>query len=230
MRVAGIPLGVGQNLVDPNLTLALLRFDGTNGSTAFTDSSPFNRSFTTRFGSPIISTEQSKFGGSSLKLNGSSSIFAADSSDLELLDSDFTFEFFVHPTAALNNVWLVSRWESSNFAYQIYTNGSGKIVVDFRNSAGGVFTSTGTTTIPINVWTHIAIVRSGSSIKTYINGFLDATVNSVTGSIFDGTSRLVIGTWPTGGSGLVGYIDEFRFRKEAMYLTDFTPTSSAFTY
>lgn len=230
-RITMWPLGILNKKVvnDPNLTLALLHFDGANNSTIFTDSSPFNRSFTTRFGSPIISTEQSKFGGSSLKLDGSSSIFAADSSDLELLDSDFTFEFWIHPTAALNNVWLVSRWESGNLAYQIYTNGSGKIVIDFR-IGGTSYTKTGTTTISINTWTHIAIVRSGSSIKTYINGVLDATANSVTGSAFDGTSRLVIGTWPTGGSGLVGYIDEFRIRKEAMYLTDFTPPTSAFTY
>lgn len=226
------PLGVlrKKNLIDLELTLALLHFDGTNGSSTFTDSSPFNRSFTARFGSPIISTEQSKFSGSSLKLNGSSSIFAADSSDLELLDSDFTFEFFVYPTAAPNGIWLVSRWESSNLAYQIYTTGSGKIAFDFRNSAGGAIVSTGTTTIPINTWTHIAIVRSGSSIKAYIEGVLDAANNAVTGSILDGTSRLVIGTWPTGGSGLVGYIDEFRLRKEAIYTANFTPPTAPFTY
>lgn len=215
---------------DPNLTLALLHFDGANNSTIFTDSSPFNRSFTARFGSPIISTEQSKFGGSSLKLDGSSSIFAADSSDLELLDSDFTFEFFVYPTSALNNVWLVSRWESGNLAYQIYTNGSGKIVFDFRTSEGGAFTRTGATTIPINTWTHIAIERYLGSIKTYVGGVADAANNAVTGSILDGTSRLVIGTWPTGGSGLVGHIDEFRLRKEAVYKGNFTPPTAPFNY
>ena len=29
---------------------------------------------------------------------------------------------------------------------------------------------------------------------------------------------------------LSGYIDEFRFRKEAMYDADFTPTNAPFTY
>lgn len=43
MRVAGIPLGVGQNTLNPSLTLALLHFDGTNNTQVFTDSSPNNQ-------------------------------------------------------------------------------------------------------------------------------------------------------------------------------------------
>ena len=31
-------------------------------------------------------------------------------------------------------------------------------------------------------------------------------------------------------SDFSGYIDEFRIRKQAMYLTDFIPPTSAFTY
>lgn len=218
-------------LADPNLTLALLHFDGANGSTAFTDSSPFNRNFATRFGTPVISTAQSKFGGSSLLLDGGSSIRANDAANLELLDSDFTFEFFVYPTSALNNVWLVSRWETGNLAYQIYTNGSGKIAYHFNKADGGnSVLATSTTTIPINVWTHIAIVKSGNNIKVYINGVLDGSSGSAAGSMLDGTSRLIIGSWPTGGSGLVGYMDQFRLRKEAMYLADFTPPNAPFTY
>lgn len=70
MRVAGIPLGVGQNTLNPSsLTVALLHFDGTNGSTTFVDSSIYNRTITTN-GSPVISTATSVSGGSSLLLQG----------------------------------------------------------------------------------------------------------------------------------------------------------------
>jgi len=51
------------------LTLALLHFDGTNGSTTFVDSSAYNRTISTN-GSPTISTAASVSGGSSLLLQG----------------------------------------------------------------------------------------------------------------------------------------------------------------
>lgn len=216
-------------LADPNLTLALLNFQAANGSTAFTDSSPFNRNFATRFGTPVISTTQSKFGGSSLFLDGASSIRALDAANLELFNSNFTFEFWIHPTASVNNIWLVTRWETGSLAYSINTNGSGKIVFDFRTEVSA-YVATGATTIPINAWTHIAVVRNGNSIRLYVNGILDAQVTSMSGSIIDGTSRLIIGTWPTGGYGLVGYFYGFRLRKETMYLTDFTPPNAPLTY
>ena len=56
MRVAGIPLGVGQNTLNPSSsTLALLHFDGANGSTTFTDSSANNVTITTN-GTAQLST------------------------------------------------------------------------------------------------------------------------------------------------------------------------------
>ena len=59
---------------DPSLTLALLHFDGANNSTVFTDNSPFNQTVAVVTGTPKISTAMSRFGGSSLYLDGSSSI------------------------------------------------------------------------------------------------------------------------------------------------------------
>lgn len=199
-------------ILKSNQNLILLNFDGADGSTTFTDSSPFNRSFTTRFGSPVISTAQSKEGGSSLYLDGSSSIFTPDAADLELGDSNFDFSFSIYPTASLANKWLFSRWESGNLAYQIYTNGTGKIAFDFRNSVGGVSTATGATAIPLNTWTDVSIAREGGFIKLRLNDVQDSMAG-VSGSMLDGTSRLVIGTWPTGGSGVTGYIDKFKLDK-----------------
>jgi len=198
--------------VDPALTLALLHFDGADGSTTFTDSSPFNRSFTTLFGSPVISTAQSKTGGSSLYLNdGLSSIFTSDAADLELGDSNFEFSFSIYPTASLAPTrYIFSRWLSGGNAYKIYIGG-GTIAFDFRSSVG-VSTAAGATIIPLNTWTDVSIAREGGFIKLKLNDVQEA-IAGVSGSILDSTSGLVIGTWPSGGSGFVGYIDNFKLDK-----------------
>jgi hypothetical protein len=194
-------------------TVALYHFDGADGSTTFTDSSPFNRSSTTLFGSPVISTAQSKTGGSSLYLNddGLSSIFTSDAADLELGDSNFEFSFSIYPTASLAPTrYIFSRWGGGGNAYKIYIGGG--IIVFYFVSSGGVSTAAGATIIPLNTWTDVSIAREGGFIKLKLNDVQDA-IAGVSGSMLDSTSGLVIGTWPTGGSGFVGYIDNFKLDK-----------------
>jgi len=82
--------------VDPSLTLALLHFDGANNSTVFTDSSPFNQTVAVVTGTPKISTAMSKFGGSSLYLDGSSSIKIPNNANLNLGTGAFTIEFWFY--------------------------------------------------------------------------------------------------------------------------------------
>lgn len=61
MRVAGIPLGVGQDTVSTTpVTVLDLQFTGADGSTTFTDSSTYGATFT-RTGSPTIQDNMGEF-------------------------------------------------------------------------------------------------------------------------------------------------------------------------
>ena len=62
-------------------TELLLPFDGTNGATTTTDSSNSNNSVTFA-GTAQLSTAQSKFGGSSILLDGNSDYITVTNSDL----------------------------------------------------------------------------------------------------------------------------------------------------
>ena len=86
-----------------------------------------------------------------------------------------------------------------------------------------------TTAITAGAWHHVAVVRetTDGAIKQYLNGVHEGTINQP-GSV-DNAGDLTIGSWYNGEGIITGYIDEFRIRKEAMYLTDFTPPSSPFT-
>ena len=82
--------------------------------------------------------------------------------------------------------------------------------------------------LSINTWYHIAISRSGSSTKMFIDGvqvgstYTD-TNNYLGGAIFIGGSSYAIGTAINNG-----YIDDFRITKYARYTANFTPPSQSF--
>ena len=96
--------------VDPAVTLALLHFDGANNSTVFTDSSPFNQNVSVVTGTPKISTAMSKFGGSSLYLDGSSSIKIPDNANLNLGTGVFTIEFWFYLLSLpSDSAWLLHK-------------------------------------------------------------------------------------------------------------------------
>ena len=212
--------------VDPELTLALLHFDGANNSTVFTDSSPFNQTVSVVTGTPKISTAMSKFGGSSLYLDGSSSIKIPNNANLNLGTGVFTIEFWFYLLSLPSSEAL--------FLHKIGTpqqiiaiNGTSRKL--YSGFFGGTIIST--TVITAGAWYHVAVVRETENgiIKQYINGVGEGTM-STSGSV-DNTGYLTIGSWFDGGSNrITGYIDEFRIRKEAMYLANFTPPTAPFTF
>lgn len=227
------PLGVlrkkASQGADPNLTLALLHFD-----TDFSDSSIYTRSFVSAGGTPSVSATQSKFGGKSLYLNGSSAIKTPDNANLHIGSSDFTFEFWLYlPTISGSNMGVFSKRSngSTNIDYYCYIGTTGR--VQFSFSTNGTSIASGVSSvnpIPTAQFVHIAIVRNATVIKVYVNGVVDGT-GIILGTCFDGVADLIIGSLnPPVGLPLTGYIDEFRIRKEAVYTGDFTPPTAPFTY
>ena len=206
--------------VDPSLTLALLHFDGANNSTVFTDSSPFNQTVSLVTGTPKISTDMSKFGGSSLYLDGSSTIKIPNNANLNLGTGVFTIEFWFY---------LLSLPPYSDVLF-LHKTGTPQQIIAIGSPSGKAYggflynTALSTTVITTGAWYHVAEVRETENgiIKQYINGVHEDSINS-SGSV-DNTGDLAIGYRVT------GYIDEFRIRKEAVYTGNFTPQTASFTY
>ena len=92
--------------------------------------------------------------------------------------------------------------------------------------AGGVNLILGTTTPAINTWHHVAVARSGTSTKLFLNGVQEgATFTGDTNNYIVGASRPMIGAGgPAGGLELNGWIDELRVSKGiARWTANFTP-------
>lgn len=207
-------LGVLKKKTSTLADTLILNFEGTNNSTIFIDESPYSRVVSTAFGTPKISTTQSADGVSSLLLDGVSGISVPDSNSLDFGNKDFEISFFVQPTATPNSTYLISRWTGpSGLSYQIYFSSSGKMVGSFLTVASGYRNVQSTTTIPQNVWTKVKITKDATNLKLYINDVLEDTTASPNATIANETAPMIIGCWPLGGSGFVGYLDKLIIKR-----------------
>ena len=237
MRVAGIPLGVGQNTFNPSLTLALLHFDGANGSTTFTDSSAYNKTISINSGTPTNSSDNAEIGfGNRGKFFGGGSISVLPTSnDFDLAFSDtFTLEARFEVTSLGGYQGIICDAASggaANFFLILDADDSNKLTLLFKTTTS-TYVVRHDTLPTINTKNHVAVVRNNGFLDLYFNG-VRATTRAVVGNepYSSYTSHLTIGV--LGDASLYplnGYVDELRIRKEAVYTSNFTPPTAPFTY
>ena len=188
-------------------------------------------------GAAQISTVQSKWGNSSLSFTGASSaLVVADAPQLNFGAGDFTVEFWLYATSVSTQQGLVIKrktdgGEAGAWGLRLNSNAS---LGFYDLTAGSTIVEFGTVTA--NTWTHVAVSRSGSTVRGFVNGTL---ANSGTSSTnFSNIRQVIVGIWGTFGgvypsgsidSQFTGYIDDLRITKgPARYTASFTPPSTAF--
>lgn len=199
---------------DPNFSSVslLLHSDGSNGSTTFTDSSS-NSLTVTANGDAQISTTQSKFGGSSMYLDGTGdSVSITDSGSVMVLGTDdFTVEFWFYTSSNSTNLssfgtFFVGGTNSLMFRYHSSYSG---IVVGYEDVGYDIIPSPSASPTE-NAWNHIAVVRDSTSLRLYLNGSLVGDYTSTTRDYSSAINEI-------GKAGayypLLGYIDDFRVTK-----------------
>jgi len=226
-------------VVDDTSVVLLLNFNGANNSTTFTDASTNNFTIT-RFGTPVISTAQSKFGGASGFFNAEGNVITApDNVDFDMAAGNFTIETWLYTTVANQTQFIMWRGnnagqnDSSAFGLQITS--LNKLQFAFVEDAG---TFPGNTTAIIstgsisqNTWTHVAAVRNGDTITLYINGTSDGTANVAGKTMRNISNLLKIADYKTAGDlEFKGYLDDLRITKgKALYTANFTAPTSELT-
>ena len=204
----------------------LLPLNGSNAATSTSDLSNDNRTITFSGSNANISTAQSKFGGSSLYIGGDGSKIDIGADGLDAT-GDFTFECWIYDTSVDNYPQLAINSSSNGFFLYLgngATSGSSKVL---RHWNGGSVTNF-STELPQSQWYHFALVRSGSTVKLYINGTADSTTRTDSGTYLMGqSSTLTIGA-DGAGNDFRGYINDLRITNGlARYTTNFTPPTSA---
>lgn len=208
-----------------NNVQSLLHFDGTNGSTTITDSSTYGRTYST-FNSAALSTSFVKYGTASLNLTPSVAFVSTPyNAAWRWSDTDYTIEAWVYPTSTTHggypsicgmmsggsNYWSFGLINNNYVSFYYYT-GFGRFV-------------TSLTTVPINQWSHIAMVYESSTplIRIFING-VQSVSSAPLGTPAYGNLQLGMGFWSS--HQYTGYIDDFRITQEAVYTDTFLPPSA----
>ena len=217
---------------DPALTLMLLHFDGTNGSTTYTDSSIYNRTVTGSATLQQLDTSTKKFGLSSLMTTGWPTTYRTID---VLLPNDalgasstkkWTVEGFVKINAVTHTNAVIFRCGSGSI-HTFFDVSCGAFKVS--NAAFSAITETAfsTSLLSTTEFVHIAVVGDGVNIKLFIDGNTILTVPYPAWN-----APLVSTDFHIGDSTHTqgGHYDEIRIRKEVVYTADFTPPTSAFTY
>lgn len=202
---------------------ALMHFDGTNGSTTMTEETG---KLAYANVNAQIATAQSVFGGSSLALDGASSVSLPYSSAWYFA-GNFTITARIRLTASGNFEICNTGTGAGVYWRFFYDNSAGKLKFTYEN--GGTQILANQTWSPsLNTWYEVRVVRSGNNFHLFVNGTLlgtDVDADSMTVS----NAALYIGAF--GSSYATGYIDELCiFNGTATHTSGYTVPTTAYAY
>ena len=169
------------------------------------------------FNQAQLSTAQSKFGVSSLLLDGTNDYVESDS-NVNLNSTDFTIDVWIRPNSVTGYKGI---WQSgTSTTEQSYLLGN---TVYWTVTPSTIITSS--VTVNANEWTMLSYERQGNTHRIYKNGTLEDTATTA--------NKQDSGPFSIGENGFGdfnGYIDELRVSTVARYGgSSFTEPTSAFS-
>ena len=134
--------------------------------------------------------------------------------------SDFTLETWVNFSTVQNQGIMLLSTSAANYSpyFQYY---GGELQFGINGIAS---VNTYSWTPSADTWYHVAVSRSGSTCRMFIDGTQVDSDSNTTNWVSDG---IVIGAWSS--RDWHGYMDEIRVSNTARYTANFTPATSAFT-
>jgi hypothetical protein len=178
-------------------------------------------------GDAKLSTSVVKYGNTSMSFDGTGDGLIVPSSVNFDLPTNFTIEMWLNLSNVLSD-WqaIISRAYAVTGGWRLYKTTSANQLRWYVGSANPVAT-TGSTMVN-NTWSHIAVVRSGSTVTIYIDGVNRGSGTDAT-NLSPGNYALEIGRGVvTSEYPMTGYISDLRITKGlARYTANFTPPTSA---
>jgi len=216
----------------------LLPLDGADAATSTADSSDLGHTITLN-GTAQLDTAQKKFGTASLLLDGNSDYLSvADHTGFDFGAADFTIECWIRFNNLFRNT-IFSHFANSTSAsqslYLTHFDSSNTLRLGYHLE-GGSNTDTSYSWSPsTGTWYHIAVERSGTNIKVYIDGTAVITLAVSTTALQASEDPFRIGVFNDNTTGsptldwyFNGWIDDFRITNGlARYAGNFTPHTTA---
>lgn len=240
---------IAATMKDPNagstgndsFTKVLLHLNGTNGSTTITDDNAGGSAKTwTANGSAVLDTAEKEFGSASANFDDRlgnrvhARIQTPDHADFHFGSGDFTIDFwFKAPTGSTpSGQKTLFSWGgiTTKKLFAILNDTTYRKVTSRVSVNGTNYTWEGSISIADSSgWHHYALVRTGNTLKMFIDGVNDGTNQTVSGAVDNSANDFMVGNYGDNASGdqgiaWAGWIDEFRISKGiARWTSDFTP-------
>jgi hypothetical protein len=202
-----------------------------------TDSSSYARTVTA-YGN-AAATGTAKYGVNSLAFDGSGDYLRVAGSSAFAFPGDFTLEAWVYFNAASASfdgaygACLMATYptgQGGNQGWQLRINGT-STAFNTINVYTGTTDLNWSATFNLNQWHHVAVTRSGSSIRAFVDGVqVGSTVNNSDDMSPGATTDLWIGQLNASPYlfSLNGRLDDLRVTKgTARYTANFTPPAAA---
>lgn len=179
------------------------------------------------------STTTAKYGDTSIFFNGSTDSLVMPASPLLAYGTEnFTIEAWVYPTTLSGTKPIIESRSSGASAtgYAFLVNSSGQLNVYLSNG----FLGASTTALQANVWSHVALVRTGTGsnqTRYFINGVAAGTI-TMSNNLTDAIANITrVGASTSAGELWPGYISDLRItRGHARYTANFTPPTQKLGY
>jgi hypothetical protein len=181
-------------------------------------------------GNAAVSTSVKKYGSASMYFDGTGDYLTVPASPNFIFGTgDFTVEMWVQEITSWNPAG------GANYAHWISLNSYTTGIMIRPNTTGtavevwvGNTQYTFTTTLSLGVWYHIAVSRSSSSMRFFVNGTQIGSTQTVTYNISTNTANTIGTAVHSTGEVMQGYIDDLRITKYGRYTANFTAPTQAF--
>lgn len=219
----------------------LLHFDGADQADTTTDSSIYSRSVTLN-GNAVISTAQSKFGGSSLLLDGDATSVATIPAALDIQDRDWTVDAWVYLDADASGTYAIICEIGDHVSDAHDGIGIGllgdegwrpavfrSVYEDYFQSYVYTASNGPEASIEPETWTHVAWTRAGGTLRVFVDGVVDFEDSGF--SVVASSNVIAVGGTAEGVEQNVfaGHIDELRILVgRAKWTAAFTPPTQAY--
>jgi hypothetical protein len=170
-------------------------------------------------GNAQCKTDQFKFGSSSLYFDGTNDrISFADSADWAMGTGDATWEAWIRPEGSFSAQErnYISQAASFGAFYSILCRRTTSDTHRVNVSDGSTTYGATSTTISSDTWHHVAVVRSGANLYSYLDGVRQIASTGLSGiTLMDSASALTLGGYADvdNASNWKGWIDQVRITK-----------------
>lgn len=163
-------------------------------------------------------------GGTAIQFNGAQRLFATPTaSEFAMGTGDFTYEAWVLQTnrPALANWMSLDAGGDAGIILQISAAGN----LSASGAANGITFAPApgspSVAVPFGAWDHIALCRSGNTLRYFLNGVFVLQVVNYTGNLTE--NAFYLGAYNSGSGPFTGYMNDIRITKAARYTASFTP-------